>query len=165
MFALHRESLAPFYLGIASPFDGFGVHNRIVVPQSSILEQADRPRDEWELLPYAVLQYHLAPNVIVSNLYGYVLTWRFTGIAVDRTSVELAMYTYEPVDREELRKHYDARLDAARSVTSDEDFPESERVHRNLASGVVDHTNAGRNEPGIIHFHRMLDAALARDAG
>ena len=63
--------------------------------------------------------------------------------------------------REELRKHYDARLDAARSVTSDEDFPESERVHRNLASGVVDHTNAGRNEPGIIHFHRMLDAALA----
>jgi phenylpropionate dioxygenase-like ring-hydroxylating dioxygenase large terminal subunit len=162
VFALHRESLAPFYLGVASPFDAFGNHNRIVVPQSSVLDQADRPRDEWELLPYAVLQYYLAPNVIVSNLYGYVLTWRFVADAADRTTVELSMYTYESVESETRHKHFDERFDAARSVTSNEDFPESERIHRNLASGVVDHTNAGRNEPGIIHFHRMLDAQLAR---
>ena len=118
------------------------------MPQKSVLDQADRPRDEWELLPYAVLQYYLAPNVIVSNLYGYVLTWRFIADAVDRTTVELSMYTYEPVESESGRKHFDERFDAARSVTSDEDFPESERVYRNLASGVVDHTNVGRNEPG-----------------
>ena len=161
VFALHRESLGPFYLGIASPFDAFGTHNRIVVPQSSVLEQADRPRDEWELLPYAVLQYYLAPNVIVSNLYGYVLTWRFVADAADRTTVELSMYTYEAVASETQRRHFDERFDAARSVTSDEDFPESERIHRNLASGVVDHTNAGRNEPGIIHFHQTLAAMLA----
>ena len=161
VFALHRESLGPFYIGVASPFDAFGTHNRIVVPQSSVLDQADRPRDEWELLPYAVLQYYLAPNVIISNLYGYVLTWRFVADAVDRTTVELSMYTYESVESETRRKHFDERYEAARSVTSDEDFPESERIHRNLASGVVEHTNAGRNEPGIIHFHRMLDAQLA----
>ena len=164
VFALHRVSLGPFYLGIASPFDAFGTHNRIVVPQSSVLEQAERPRDEWELLPYAVLQYYLAPNVVVSNLYGYVLTWRFLADAADRTTVELSMYTYVPVETETERKHFDERFDAARSVTSDEDFPESERIHRNLASGVVDHTNAGRNEPGIIHFHRMLDAQLRSHA-
>jgi phenylpropionate dioxygenase-like ring-hydroxylating dioxygenase large terminal subunit len=162
VFALHRASIGPFYLGNASPFDAFGDHNRIIVPQKSVLDQADRPRDEWELLPYAVLQYYLAPNVIVSNLYGYVLTWRFVPDAVDRTTVELSMYTYEAVESEHERKHFDERFDAARTVTSDEDFPESERVHRNLASGVVDHTNAGRNEPGIIHFHRMLEAHLAR---
>ncbi|HEV8297088.1 MAG TPA: Rieske 2Fe-2S domain-containing protein, partial [Acidimicrobiales bacterium] len=56
VFALHRVSLGSFYLGIASPFDAYGPHNRIVVPQTSILQQVERPREEWELLPYAVLQ-------------------------------------------------------------------------------------------------------------
>jgi len=47
-----------------------------------------------------------------------------------------------------------------RSVTRDENFAESERIRRNLASASVDHTNAGCNEPRIIHFHRTLAAAL-----
>jgi phenylpropionate dioxygenase-like ring-hydroxylating dioxygenase large terminal subunit len=161
VFTLHRESLGSFYLGIASPFDAFGPHNRIVVPQTTILQQAERPREEWELLPYAVLQYFLAPNVIISNLYGYVMTWRFVADAADRTTVEHSLYTTEPVETDEGRQHFDTRFEAARSVTGDEDFPESERIHRNLASGLVDHTNAGRNEPGIIHFHDMLRAQLA----
>ena len=81
---LHKASLAAAYIGAASPFDAFGPHNRIVVPQAAILEQAPKPRDEWELLPTAVLQYFLAPNLIISNLYGYVMTWRFVPEAVGK---------------------------------------------------------------------------------
>ncbi len=56
--------------------------------------------------------------------------------------------------------HFDARFGAARTVTGVEDFPESERIHRNLATGTLTHTNPGRNEPGIVHFHETLAALL-----
>lgn len=158
---LHKASLAAAYIGAASPFDAFGPHNRIIVPQAAILEQAAKPRDEWELLPTAVLQYFLAPNLIISNLYGYVMTWRFVADAPDRTTVEHALYTYRPADTADDRAHFDARFEAARAVTSNEDFPESERVHRGLASGMVDATVIGRNEPGIVHFHEMIREATA----
>jgi phenylpropionate dioxygenase-like ring-hydroxylating dioxygenase large terminal subunit len=160
VFALHRASIGDAYLGIASPFAAFGPHNRIVVPQTAILGQAERPRDDWELLPYAVLQYFLAPNVIVSNLDGYVMTWRFLADAADRTTVDHAFYTWEAADTEERRAHADARFAAARMVTGVEDFPESERIHRNLAAGTLTHTSPGRNEPGIVHFHETLAALL-----
>ncbi len=158
---LHRISLGAAYLGIASPFDAYGPHNRIVVPQTAILDQGDRPRDQWELLPHSVLQYFLAPNVIVSNITGYVMVWRFLAEAVDRTTVEHAMYTVDPVTTDADRERFDQRFAAAGNVTSVEDFPESEVIHRNLASGMTEATIAGRNEPGIIHFHRMIATALA----
>ncbi|NUU23839.1 MAG: aromatic ring-hydroxylating dioxygenase subunit alpha [Streptomycetaceae bacterium] len=156
VFALHRGSLGAFYLSGASPFDAYGPHNRFVVPRSSLLDQAERPREEWELGPHAVLQYFLAPGIIISNVADYVMTWRFTPDAADATTVEHALYTYRPADTDEDRKYFDERFDAAESVTVSEDFPESELIHRNLASGLIPHTHAGRNEPGIVHFHRTM---------
>ena len=159
--ALHKTSLGAAYIGAASPFDAFGRHNRIVVPQAAILDQAAMSREQWRLLPYAVLQYFLAPNVIVSNLYGYVMTWRFVPEATDCTVVEHALYTYRSVESDDDRAHFDQRFEAARAVTSNEDFPESERVHRNLASGAIDATVIGRNEPGVVHFHETMHERLA----
>lgn len=160
--ALHRASLGAAYIGAASPFDAFGPHSRIVVPQAAILDQRDRPREEWDLLAAAVLQYHLAPNVIFSNLLGYVMTWRFVPVAPDRTRVEHAIYTYRDVVTDEDRAHFDARFKAARDVTGLEDFPESELVHHSLASGAIDATVIGRNEPGVVHFHDSLLGATSR---
>ena len=159
--ALHKSSLGAAYIGAASPFDGFGVHNRIVVPQAVILDQQSLAREKWRLLPYAVLQYFLAPNLIISNLYGYVMTWRFVPEAPDCTVVEHTLYTYRTIDSDDDRVHFDQRFEAARAVTSNEDFPESERVHRNLACGAIDATVIGRNEPGVVHFHETMRERLA----
>ena len=160
VFALHRVSLSALYLGIASPFDAFGPHNRLVVPQTSILELADQPSEKWELAPHAVVQYFLAPSTIVSNLYGYLVTWRFIPLSSGETLVENALYTETPVESDDERAHYDARFAAGRIITGDEDYPASERVHRNLESGLVDHTVIGRNEPGVVHFHQTLASRL-----
>ena len=161
---LHKDSLGAAYIGAASPFDAFGPHNRIIVPQAGILALAGTPQDDWNLLASAVLQYFLAPNLIISNLYGYVMTWRFLPEAPDCTVVEHALYTYRPAESDEDRAHFDQRFEAARAVTSNEDFPESELVHRGLASGMVDATVIGRNEPGIAHFHAMVRDATENTA-
>jgi phenylpropionate dioxygenase-like ring-hydroxylating dioxygenase large terminal subunit len=165
VFALHRVSLSALYLGIASPFDAFGPHNRLVVPQTSILELADVPRDKWELAPHAVVQYFLAPNMIVSNLYGYLVTWRFIPLSAGQTLVENTLYTETPVITDEERAHFDSRFAAGRIITGDEDYPASELIHRNLLSGLVDHTVIGRNEVGVVHFHQTLaDRLQGRDS-
>jgi phenylpropionate dioxygenase-like ring-hydroxylating dioxygenase large terminal subunit len=160
VFALHRVSLGALYLGIASPFDAFGPHNRLVVPQTSILELADEPREKWDLMSHAVVQYFLAPNLILSNLYGYVVTWRFAPLGAGQTLVENALYTDGPVLTDAERAHYDSRFAAGRAITGEEDYPASESIHRNLSSGCVDHTVIGRNEPGVVHFHQTLAARL-----
>ena len=161
--ALHKASLGAAYIGAASPFDAFGRHNRIVVPQAAVLDQQSQPRDEWTLLPHVVLQHLLAPNVVISNLQGtrtvpipYVMTWRFVPEAVDRTTIEHRLFTYGAVTDDGTGEHFAARFEAARAVTSNEDFPESERVHASLAAGALDATVIGRNEPGVVHFHSML---------
>ena len=87
------------------------------------------------------------------------MTWRFVPDGPGRTEVEQMLYTYRPATSAEDREHFDQRFEAARAVTSNEDFPESERVHRGLDPGMIDSTVVGRNEPGIVHFHEMIRAA------
>ena len=68
VFSLHRESLGTLYPGLASPVSALGPHNRIVVPQGSLLDLADQPESAWVLGPHAVVQYFVAPDLIFSNL-------------------------------------------------------------------------------------------------
>jgi phenylpropionate dioxygenase-like ring-hydroxylating dioxygenase large terminal subunit len=162
VFALHRESLGPLYTGLASPAHGFGPHNRVIVPMASILGLADQPPASWELLPHAVVQYFIAPDLIVSNLYGHVNTWRFVPRGPGATEVVHTLYTRGEVVDPDERESYHRRFESARAITGLEDYPESERVHRNLDSGRVAHTLIGRNEAGVHLFHDAVERALER---
>lgn len=162
VFALHRESLGPLYTGLASPAHGFGPHNRVIVPMASILGLADAPPETWELSPHAVVQYFVAPDLIVSNLYGHVNTWRFVPRGAGATEVVHTLYTRGEVVDPDERESYHRRFESARAVTGLEDYPESERVHANLESGRVEHTLIGRNEAGVHLFHDAVARAVER---
>jgi nitrite reductase/ring-hydroxylating ferredoxin subunit len=158
--ALHRESLGAAYPGIASPARAFGPHNRIVVPMASILEQQDAPPETWELLPHAVVQYFAAPNVVLQDLYGYFALWRFTPTSVGTTEVTQSLYTRGAAVAEADPAYWNERYELAHWITAAEDYPEAERVHRNLASGLVDHTLIGRHEAGVVLFHTAIAQCL-----
>jgi phenylpropionate dioxygenase-like ring-hydroxylating dioxygenase large terminal subunit len=160
--SLHRESLGAAYTGIASPADGFGPHNRIVVPMASIFALADQPADTWALAPHAVVQYFIAPNTILSHLYGRLTVWQFNPLSAGVTEVVQSLYTEGPVIDEVARAGFDRQFDAEDTITAVEDFPESELVQANLATGRVEATVIGRNEAGMIVFHRALEHHLAQ---
>ena len=164
VFSLHRESLGAAYTGIASPAQGFGPHNRIFVPMASIFALAEQPPERWELLPHAVVQYFIAPDTILSHLYGHLTLWRFVPRSAGVTEVIQSLYTDGPLTGDEARARYDRQFDSEHAITAVEDFPESELIHRNLETGRVDATVVGRNEAGVILFHRALDHQL-RSAG
>jgi phenylpropionate dioxygenase-like ring-hydroxylating dioxygenase large terminal subunit len=160
VFTLHRESLAPDYLGIASLAAGFGPHNRLVVPMRSILSLARKARETWQLMPHAVVQYFLAPNVILSHYHEVLAMTRFTPISASATEVMQALFTFGPVTSEDERTGHDRRFEFAHAITSREDYPEAERVHRSLASGRVEQTLVGRNEAGVSLFHAAIERQL-----
>jgi phenylpropionate dioxygenase-like ring-hydroxylating dioxygenase large terminal subunit len=160
VFTLHRESLASDYLGIASTAHAFGPHNRLVVPMRSILDLAEKPRDSWELMPSAVVQYFAAPNVILSHYHGVLAMTRFVPLAASETEVTQTLLTRGPVISEAERAAHEEGFKFAHAITAREDYPESVRVHQNLASGRVDHTVIGRNEAGVGLFHTAIARSL-----
>ena len=164
VFALHGASVGPEYPGHVMIFDTFGAHMRIPVPRASILEFDSRPRDEWDLLAHATVQYHIAPNVMINHTIDHVILWRFEPVAVDRTIAEMTMYTPESRSAHDPRDDWTASMgawfDLHDAITRDEDYPESERIQRVLASGRVPSTLLGRNEGAVQHFHRGLRAVV-----
>lgn len=161
VFSLHRESLAPQYLGIAASAHGFGPHNRFVVPMKSILDQAGVAEGERDLFANAVVQYFLAPDRILSHYHGVLAVTRFVPLSPGETLVTQALFTRGAVESASARSRLDEQFAFANGITADEDYPEAARVHRSLASGRVDHTLFGRNEAGCILFHDALARARA----
>jgi phenylpropionate dioxygenase-like ring-hydroxylating dioxygenase large terminal subunit len=160
VFALHGASVGPDYPGHVMVFDAFGPHLRIPVPRASLLDFATRPRTEWSLLPHATVQYHLSPNAMVNHTVDHLILWRFVPRSVDLTVAEMSMYVLarEPADADDAvwRKAMDDWFELHDAVTRDEDYPESERIQRVLASGRVPSTTLGRNEGAVQHFHRTI---------
>ena len=164
VFSLHRESLAPAYLGIAASAHGFGPHNRMVVPMKSILGQAAIAEGDRALLPHAVVQYFLAPNRILSHYHGVLAVTRFTPVSPGETEVTQILFTRGAVTSDAERTRLDEQFAFAARITADEDYPEAARVDRSLRSGRVEHTLLGRNEAGCILFHDAIARALSSDS-
>ena len=163
VFALHGASVGPDYPGHVMVHDAFGPHLRIPVPRASILDLADRPRDEWDLLAHATVQYHMSPNVMVNHTIDHFILWRFVPLAVDRTIAEMTMYV--PTASQHMRddaweKSMRDWFDLHDAVTRDEDYPESERIQRVLDSGRVTENVLGRNEGAVQHFQRTIRDAV-----
>ena len=53
-----------------------------------------------------------------------------------------------------------ARPDLVVHVVEKEDFPLGEGIQRGFYSGAQQDILFGRNEPGLIHFHRSVSAAI-----
>jgi phenylpropionate dioxygenase-like ring-hydroxylating dioxygenase large terminal subunit len=162
VFALHGLSVGPDYPGHIMVFDEFGPHLRIPVPRSSIHELEAQPEEQWRLRPHATIQHFVAPNAMVNFTVDHLILWRFVPVSAHETVAEMTQYIPRQSDQPDTywREWYDLH-DA---VTRDEDYPESERIHRVLASGRIDRTLLGRNEGALQHFHRHLERLL-RDGG
>ena len=161
VFSLHRESLAPQYLGIAASAHPFGPHNRLVVPMKSVLDLEGRAESDRDLFANAVVQYFLAPDRILSHYHGVLAVSRFRPISSGETEVTQALFTRGAVESHADRARLDEQFVFANGITGEEDYPEAARVHASLLSGRVEHTLFGRNEAGCVLFHDALARALA----
>ena len=82
------------------------------------------------------------------------------GASADESITLLSLYTPEPAHSEAARRHWDKNMDLVVHVVEKEDFPIGEGIQHGFHSGAQNSILFGRNEPGLIHFHRSVSAAL-----
>jgi phenylpropionate dioxygenase-like ring-hydroxylating dioxygenase large terminal subunit len=162
VFSLHKQTVGRYFVSQPSTYDVSSETIRLQTTQKSLLELAERPESEWDLLAHATIEHLVGATFLLSHSVDHVAVYRFLPEAPDRTRVELVLYTEEPIgDDGPRREHYDRTLALHVKVATDEDFHEQERIQANLASGAVPEVLFGRNEPAAIHLHRWVGELLA----
>ena len=165
--ALHRRTIGPSILGAPAAWDAFGRSSRMVAVRASIGELRARPEAEWDLLAHSVVLYNLFPNTVLIHQIDHVeVVQAWPGAdGADAARIVFSLYTPGPVTDAAARRHFQANFDLLRETVEDEDFRIGERMQRGFHTGAQETVVYGRNEPGLQHYHRMIDAALAREPG
>ena len=160
VFSLHRTTVGKYYLSQPMSYRGYGPNLRFQTCQKSILELAEAPEDEWDLLSRATVEYLIAPNTILSHSVDHFAVYQFLPTTVDLTDITMTLYIPEPVT-DQTRPHYERTLELHQRVGAGEDFPQAVKIQQSLSSGLVNETLIGRHEVALIHFHQALDELLA----
>ena len=161
---LHKNTISPYYYSNSTLVERMADVVHLVSPRKTIDKEFEKPpAEQGSVLPYCTTEYLLAPNAMLTYQVDHVQFWRTYPIdGANRCRIELSLFWPKPMDEEAQRK---ARLnvDLVWDVTTQEDFPQSVAIHRNLASGAVPDLVFGRNEPALIYYHQNIATAIGSD--
>ena len=172
---LHRETFGPT-ISNRTLYYFWGAHQRLGRPSAgpsfSIPEDHDvarlqgRPREEWPEPALLFGEWILFPNVSINRFYeggqGVIISQIFPGASRDE-SLTVQTYLLEKDPSEADRKKALGMLDFLEHVVRDEDLTNSVAQQRALDSGALAEVCFGRNEAGLQHYHRWLEAVLEAD--
>lgn len=158
---LHKDSICSIFHDNLGAFDHWGAHFRLVSPRKSIEQIRSLDSGQWNLLPHIVSIYVLFPNTVLVWQLDHVELWQiYPGATPDESVTLLSLYTPEPAVTESARRHWNKNMDLVVHVVEKEDFPLGEGIQRGFYSDAQQDILFGRNEPGLIHFHRSVSAAI-----
>ncbi len=161
---LHKATIAPYFEGIGLT-DRLGPVVRNIGLRSSIEKELAKDPAERRFLRHGTTQYLIPPNALLSYQVDHVQFWQIypSGRDPGRCRVQFHLYWPPPID-DEARRKAEFNLDLLWKVTTTEDFPQSDRIHANLASGAIRELVFGRNEPGLVWFHEEIARAVGGTA-
>ena len=159
---LHRDSLGDVLHGNVSDFEAFGLNHRLTFPRKKLARLKAEPEENWDLMWNTTLVYSLFPNTLLIVQGDHVELARVFPCEgrVDRAVMELGLYVPKAPATDEERTHWDKNMQLVLDVVTGEDFPAGRSIQIGLTSGAQTHTVFGRNEPALIHYHQLLQAAL-----
>ena len=162
IFSLHKGSIAGQYFSAPALFDALGMHSRFIGVRQSITGLAEQAEERWSLLPHATIHYVLVPNALLVHQLDHFELWQVFPAAGEagRARIVTSLYAPDAPSTDKAREHWRKNLDILVGVTDAEDFPLCERIQHGLESGAVSEVVYGRNEPALIHFHRVLRERL-----
>jgi phenylpropionate dioxygenase-like ring-hydroxylating dioxygenase large terminal subunit len=155
---LHRTSLAGLFHGDLAVFDAFGPHGRLLAVRRSITALDGLPESNWRVVPHATILYCLFPNTVLISQQDHVELWQVFPAqqSPDAATMLITLYAPEPVTTDSAARHWKANMDLLVGVTNDEDFVAGEQIQRGFYTGAQEAVVYGRNEPALIHYHRMI---------
>ena len=161
---LHKDSISPFYYSNSTLVEQMNEVIHLVSPRKTIDREFEKPATEQgQVLPYCTTEYLIGPNVLLTHQVDHIQFWHAYPLdGANRCRVELNVFWPKPMDEDAQRKA-DLNVDLVWKVTTEEDFPQSVAIHRNLASGALPELVFGQNEPALIYYHQNIAKAIGSD--
>ena len=160
---LHRDTFYPVQFDNLNVVESFGENNRIVFPYRRVNKLRELPPAQRTADGYLTYVYHLFPNVMVITFPTNIAMVILEPLAIDRTLVITHTLTDRPENQPEAQAEVKKGEDFV-NLGAVEDREVAIAIQRGLASGANQFFEFGRFETALSHFHRSLDAALAKVA-
>ncbi|EAT13068.1 Rieske 2Fe-2S domain-containing protein [Bermanella marisrubri] len=161
----HKNTLAPFFLGNLSTWEGFGSRNmRMVLPKKPILEASELSEDKWDLRKMANIIYALPPGLLFLAQPDNLSIIRTIPLSAGETLIEEVLLVEQPADGsdqwsdDELKMH-ETNHHLVNKILM-EDWVLGETIQSNMASGVVGEIHFGRFESALIWFHQEYEKLM-----
>lgn len=157
----HRDTFYPVQYDNLNVVETFGINRRIAFPYRRINKLREVPPAERCADGMLTYVYHLFPNVMVATFPTNLILVVLEPLEVNRT----LLLTYLLTDRNNDNVEEQAEVkkgDDFVTAGAAEDREVACAIQRGLKSGANEYFEFGRFESLIGHFHRTLDAMLAR---
>lgn len=160
--SLHRDTVGPLFLSNLCHAATHGPHLREILPRRSIEQLRDRPPETWDVVPHSAIVYVLFPTTVFVMQLDHIETWRVSPHPTDpaRSVTDLDFYIPELPHTDSALTHWEKNWRLTIDTVIQEDFKAMAGVQRGMASGVLEHTTIGANEPALARFHDALARAL-----
>ncbi|WP_322747102.1 MULTISPECIES: aromatic ring-hydroxylating dioxygenase subunit alpha [unclassified Frankia] len=160
--SLHPTTVYKTNLSNIAAFDSWGPHQRNAFALRTIAEASTAPPQTWDPATCVGAIFWLFPGLAVSG--GWRQSVSVSLVLPGRTPEEsrtqqVILLRRPPADDEE-RRAADVTRDWFHDVVRDEDYSTGFGVARGLAALAGTDFVFGRNEPGVQHFHRVIDRFL-----
>jgi phenylpropionate dioxygenase-like ring-hydroxylating dioxygenase large terminal subunit len=160
----HPDTFYPLQFDNLNVVETFGWNSRIAFPFRAIHKLRGMPAEERSAEGRLTYVYHLFPNVMVATFPGRIFMVALEPQGLDATR----LVTYALTDRDETDPAAQGALASGISLVdagAAQDREVACAIQRSLGSGANEFFEFGLFEGAIVHFHRMLHAALDSPAG
>ena len=169
---LHKNTISPYYYSNSTLAERMSEVVHLVSPRKTIEKEFEKEADQQgQVLPYCTTEYLIAPNVLLTHQVDHIQFWTAYPVGgANRCRIELNVFWPMPPKGDGLEDAYEdaerkanLNVDLVWQVTTDEDFPQSVAIHRNLLSGALPEIVFGRNEPALIYYHQNIAKLIGSD--
>jgi phenylpropionate dioxygenase-like ring-hydroxylating dioxygenase large terminal subunit len=162
---LHGKSIGTAIVSHLQLVDSYGECERLIQARSSFADIKSLPESEWSFIKHTAITYVLFPNTFFIMQSDHVEIWRSYPDTDDPncSKIYFDVYVPEPAVSEKASQYWDKNIDYGVKIVLGEDFPLGERSQQNFNSGSRQLITFGRNEPGLINFHKAIKRSLGID--
>lgn len=154
---LHEKSIAPWFYGTHSPFEGRGLNGRMIGVRKSFDTIRDQPFEEVDMLPHVAVNYQIFPNTVGVWQGDHFEFWTaYPGPTPDSCRVRILFMTPPASTGPAYQARWDRNWKIMIDTVQDEDWAISRDIQKNLPFAHDPELVAGANEPGLQHFHHVL---------
>lgn len=157
---LHPRTVARTHFSDYATFDTYEENQLTGFVGRDIERLKEQAESDWEPLRHLQFIYFLFPNTVLTVMRDHTEYFQtFPGSDVGESHTNYVYFTY-PEYRFNSEDVANDRFERELSILIEEDCPMAENMQRSIDSGALKTFLFGRNEPGLQHFHRSIDAAL-----